>query len=235
MKKLDFNKILDLVYVDKCALCRKPCSDILCPDCLKNLKVLSSFCCPKCGKPLGSCICSDISPKFERCISAFCFENTAVSALIYKFKYSGNKKIGNMFANKLADRVFTEFSSVKFDYVTYVPASALDVARKGFDHARLIAKNISGLINVPFVNPPIKKKGFIKQKHQNLKYRQKNASKRFSLRLKQHIFGTVLLVDDVVTSGGTINTCSALLKAAGADKVYCISVATSEKKQKKSD
>lgn len=232
MKNSASDKILNLVYVDKCALCRKACTDVLCQSCLSKLKVIGSFCCPKCGKPLGRCICKKLAPDFKRCVSAFRYEDAAVSALVLKFKATGVRKICDILAHFVADKIRSELSDINFDFVTYVPARRIDVKRKGFNHAQLLAKSVSKLLEVPLAKPPIKRKGYSKQKFQNAKDRSRSAAKNYVFKPSDALFGNVLLVDDVMTSGATLSACSKILRMAGAEEVYCATAATAVKNNK---
>ncbi len=152
-----------------------------------------------------------------------------VSALIYKLKHRGNENIAELLSLHIAEKIRKEYIDIKFDYVTYVPQSAKDSRRKGFDHACLIAKRLSDKLSVSITQPPIKRKGGKKQKYQDLESRKKNASNKYVPRSRPQLCGNVLLVDDVITTGNTMSVCADLLKKAGAEKVYCVTAATSVK------
>lgn len=162
-------------------------------------------------------------------MSAFRFEDAVVSALVYKLKHHGNENVAELLSLHLVEKIRKEYSDIKFDFVTYVPESSKDSRKKGYDHAHLIAKRLSDELSVSLVRPPIKRRGGKKQKYQDLETRKKNASKKYVGRSRPHLCGTVLLVDDVITSGNTLSVCADLLKAAGAERVYCATCATSVK------
>ncbi len=229
MRKSVFEKLLSLVFVHRCALCRKVCEGALCEECFKNLKTLTSFCCERCGKPLGSCVCKKRDKNFQRCVSAFGLEDRAVTALIYRLKHRGSDSIARLLCFYLTEKVKKEYGDIDFRYVTYVPQARRDTKRKGFDHAHLIARELSKQIGVDIISPPIKRKRGGRQKLQDYRGRSENASKKYVLIPHQHISGNVLLVDDVMTSGNTLSVCSELLKVAGADNVYCATAATAVK------
>lgn len=229
MRKSVFDRLLSFVFVDKCALCRKPCEKTLCEQCLKNLKILTTFCCERCGKPLGSCVCKTLKGDFQRCVSAFRLEDRAVSALIYKLKSRGSENVAQLLSFYLAKKVEKEYADINFNFITYVPQTYRETKRKGFDHARLIAGELSNKLSIDIVCPPIKRKRGRKQKFQDYRGRSRNASEKYVLTQNQHISGNVLLVDDVMTSGNTLSVCSRLLRNAGAENVYCATVATSVK------
>ena len=229
MRKSVFERILSLVFVEKCAMCRKPCDGALCEECEKKLKPLTSFCCERCGKPLGSCVCKKLNKNFQRCVSAFGFEDKVVTALIYKLKNRGSERAARLLSLYLARKVKKEYGDIDFRYVTYVPQARRNTKRKGFDHAHLLAKEVSEELSIDIMCPPIKRKRGGTQRLQDYRGRSKNAAKKYALIPHQNISGNVLLVDDVMTSGNTLSVCSQLLKAAGADNVYCVTAATAVK------
>lgn len=228
MNKLDFNP-LAFVYPQRCAECADFTDGALCEECLKKLRKLTSYTCKKCGKPLGNCVCKVLSADFERNVSAFGFEEPCVASLIYKLKSGGAKITSDFLGMSLSERIKEEYADVKFDYVTYVPVTSRQLAKNGFDHAEIIAKTVAREFSVNFIKSPLYKKNRIKQKYLNIENRRKNAPKMFALKRNAAISGTVLLIDDVMTTGNTFSVCAKLLKRAGAEKIYTASVATAIK------
>lgn len=228
MNKLDFNP-LSLIYPQRCAECSDFTSGALCDKCLRKLKKLTSYTCERCGKPLGKCVCKTFGAELEKCVSAFGFEDPCVASLIYKLKAKGPKITSDFLCRFLVERIRKEYRDIEFDFVTYVPVTRHQLAQKGFDHAQIIAKVISNELAVCCVKSPINKRNRIKQKYLNVENRRKNAPKMFRLKRNAKISGTVLLIDDVMTTGNTFSACAKLLKKAGADRIYCASVATTVK------
>lgn len=227
MKKKVFEPLINLIFPNKCAHCEKFTREALCEDCRKGLRLHNFGVCSVCGKTHKNCICKGSVP-YRRCVSAYNYSDKAVHSLIYKLKNQGNVVTVDFLANAMLNRINDEFSDVKFDYITYVPTAKSKAARKGFDHAHLLAKSISQKMKLKLISPPIKRTGFFSQKSLSKSERYKNANKAFKNTSKK-ISGTVLLVDDVLTTGATLYTCAALLKLAGAAEVYCATAATVEK------
>lgn len=225
MRKKRFNPI-NLFFINKCALCRKPSEDALCPSCIKSVVPLGFGCCEKCGKPFKNCVCKNIKANFKSCISAFRYEQPAVSALIYKLKSKGNRKVAQFLSDAMIKRIDEEYRNINFDFITFVPTSKSKLKRKGFDHAELLAAKLSGHLNTPCIPPPFKRAASRAQKYLSKTSRQQNAASAFCLKHKT-VSGRVLIVDDVMTTGATLSACTELLKKAGADEVYCITAATS--------
>ena len=229
MSRSDFN-LLSLIFPQSCAECDNFSSSALCDKCLKKLKRITSYTCERCGKPLGSCVCKGLSPKVERNVSAFNFEDPCIAALVYKLKSRGTKITADFLGKKLAQRIKEEYKDVNFDLITHVPVTRRQIAKSGYDHAGLIAKAVAVELGIPFVRSPILKRQKMKQKYLDVSSRRKNAPKLFYLKRNSSLFGNVLLVDDVMTTGSTFSACSELLASVGADKIYCASVASAVKK-----
>lgn len=230
MSKSVFKRFFGLVFLEKCALCKKPTGAALCDNCLEKLKPLSSFCCEVCGKPIGSCVCKKIDSCFKRCVSAFRFEDEAVSALVYKLKKNGSREVACLLADALAARVRSELGLIKFDYVTFVPMRKAVRRRKGFDHAQLLAKELALKLDIVFTAPPLERKKSSKQKYLEFDKRKNNAQSAFVPLSRKLLSGSVLVIDDVMTTGSTLSACSHILLNAGAREVYCATAATSVKK-----
>lgn len=228
MNKSDFKPLM-YVYPQRCAECSDICRDALCEKCAKKLKRLTSYTCKKCGKPLGNCVCKALSADFERNVSAFGFEDPCLSSLIYKLKSDGTKITSDFLGKSLCERIKEEYKELHLDFVTYVPTTSRQLAKKGFDHAELIARVISKELSIDFLKSPLFKKNRMKQKYLDIDSRKKNAPKTFGLKRNASVSGNILLVDDVMTTGNTFSVCARLLKRAGACKIYCASVATATK------
>ena len=224
-----FKKLVNLFFVNRCAVCKKPCRDAICKDCLKGVKPLDLGCCHKCGKPIHSCICKDLKVHFEKCVSAYRYEQSAISSAIYKLKEKGNRQVVWFFADAMVLRLNDQYNNTKFDFVTFVPTTRKKKRAKGFDHAEILAKAVSKRIGVKCVAPPFKRKGKSAQKYLSRAVRDKNAESAFVLNGKT-ICGRVLLVDDVITTGVTLSYAAGLVKKAGANEIYCLTAATSTKK-----
>ena len=218
-----------ILYPQRCAECGSFCKNALCEKCLSKLRRLTTYTCEKCGKPLGRCVCKDINAEFERCVSAFAFEEPCVASLIYKLKSRGDKITAEFLGERLFERIQKEYSDLTFDFVTYVPTTRRQYKKKGFDHAEIIAREISRRLSAELLKSPIYKRGGIKQKYLNVTGRKKNAPKMFRLKRNAKISGRILLIDDVMTTGNTFSVCAKLLKGAGALEVYCASASTSLK------
>ena len=219
------NKIMNFFFPNKCAACGKLSPYALCENCSADLQELELGRCNGCGKAPKDCVCKK-KRYYKRCVSAFDYKARGVTSIIYKVKSSGNRLSVNFLADSIVRQIRREYESITFDAITYVPTKSFKLFTKGFDHAHVIAKRVATLLSVPLVAPPIRRVGRINQKRLNLSERKDNAKASFILKKNRKISGTVLLIDDVMTSGATLYRCSELLGLAGALDIYCATAAT---------
>ena len=110
-----------------------------------------------------------------------------------------------------------------FDFVTFIPRSREERRKFGFDHAEKIAKALSEEISVPFEEILLRQGHSKKQHYLSKEKRRENVAGAFACP-KALRGETVLLVDDIVTSGASAKECARVLKKAGAQKVFVLSV-----------
>lgn len=229
MKKTDFS--INILSVQKCALCKKPTGKgILCNECFKLLSFSDNVFCKPYSRNLSKRADKYGAMPYTACIAPFKYHSKAVTALVYKLKKNGNRSTTRFFAENMVTALRKSVFYPDFAFITYVPMRKSAVIKKGFDHAKLLADQISDITGVPVCRPPFYRKRGGKQKYRNLSER-KAAGNRFVLKGK--ISGNVLLVDDVTTTGVTFYECAKLLKKAGAYEVVCVAAAQTDIKNKK--
>lgn len=221
-------KVISLLFPQHCALCKRACNKALCSECEKNLIMLNYGCCERCGKPFDDCICKRKKPKFKRCISAFNYADAPVKALVYKLKSKGTRNVVSLLSKAIIKRIGDEYKDISFDYITYAPASFIKRSKKGFDHAYLLAKEVSKALDIPLTKPPIKRHSLFSQKYMSFSQRLKNAQNGYS-QTSLKLSGRILLIDDIITTGSTLSVCSDIIKRAGAKEVYAAVCASSPK------
>lgn len=216
------DRLLDLFFPPRCLFCGEVThvGRPACNECEPNLSRMSEPLCKICGKGERDCVCRAEPFGFARCTAPFAYDGRVKNGII-TLKREEKSAAGGYFGAAMAERVLEQYGGVPFSSVTYVPA-APDSSR-GFNQARLLAEEISRRLNIPSVAPPIKRlSGRPTQHSQNsLTDRLYNAEQSYVLS-GGGLSGNILLTDDVMTTGATLDICARLLLKAGAGAVYCV-------------
>ena len=220
------NKILDFFFPPKCPFCNELLTGKarVCLECMKTLPFVDSDnSCSICGRPLGEYSyficnsCQNQKTYFSHAFIPLIYEEDAKTAIL-RLKRS-HPYFAKAFAYLLADKILSSDYYTKFDYITYVPQSPKSSRERGYNQAFLIAKELSSLLKVPCVSSLRRSNDGKPQHTLNAAERRENVKKCYFTTDKTFC-GTVLLVDDIYTTGSTANYCSKLLLKMGFEKVY---------------
>ena len=181
-------------------------------DCLKR--------CIKCGQKKGICDCKYRVYRFEGCISPFYSNDISLKAM-YKLKFGKNIRNADFFAEQMAICIKIEYSDIKFDEICYVPLSARNELKRGFNQSKILAERISKITGIKLSDGVLKcKKSSASQHSLSLNERFNHVKGLYSCDL--NLSGkTILLIDDIKTTGATLDECSKQLLLCGASKIYC--------------
>lgn len=222
--------LLDLLFPSCCAVCAKPTTGkaVLCPDCEKRLLLARGAgpLCPVCGKTAASCVCRRGGPfHFVRCVSVYVYDD-ALRPVISSLKRHPKSGAVEFFAGRMAGRVREEYEEVPFSFVTEVPMAAEKQRERGHNQAASLARAVADSLGVPHLSAPIQKESGAEQHLLSGGRRRENAKSGFCLIEGAGVSGAVLLIDDVMTTGATLDRCAELLLDCGAAAVYCAAAAT---------
>ncbi|MBQ7960711.1 MAG: ComF family protein [Clostridia bacterium] len=210
----------------------------VCPECSGQVSYCSELlCCEKCGKTVVSygqqklCVfCLETFPLyFDRIVSVFPYVSP-VSDAVQRYKGLNLQSNASGFAEYIAERIEEEYKNTSFDFLCCVPSSSDKRRERGFDSVELIAQRVSGITGIPMKRKVLKKVRKTK-KQTELKYHERLENLRGSMAVCENVSvegKTVLLVDDVCTTRATIIECSRALKAAGAKRVFAVTLGTTE-------
>ncbi len=171
-------------------------------------------------------VCSDCSatrPSFEQMRSAFVYEGVARDAVI-ALKFRGLSSIAPLMAAMMAECI-SEWNP-QVDFIVHVPLAGGRKKERGYDQAGLLAKELSKLIEVPHEQRALRRaRRTAPQVDQPDELaRRRNVQNAFSLGARA-VEGDILLVDDVFTTGATLDSCARVLTQGGVRKVYAITFA----------
>lgn len=226
--------LLDLVFPSRCPLCGDLLYDhqSLCRQCAHDVEFICHPICRQCGRPLGSCHCGEATYAFTRNVSPLLYTNAARRG-IHRMKFRNSPSSCAYFGKLMALAVRTEYldAGIPIDCVMGVPMYSEDERRRGYNQANLLAKTVASELRLPYLSRVLIKYQKNQRQH-TLSYaeRQKNIKNVFCVVHTEKIDGkTVLLCDDVTTSGGTLNECARILLEAGAREVYCVTATAAVK------
>lgn len=209
--------ILDLLMPQKCMFCGQPLSagqSGVCAVCLNDICLL----------PYAQSVRK--GEFFDLCTSALLYEG-AVRQALHRFKFSGRQSYAAPFAKTVSYCVRT-YLDASFDYVTFMPTNKKNLKKRGYNHAQLLAGGVGEELGVPVICA-LKKTRETKPMF-GLKEgeRRANILGAFELAAEPCLFKekSVLLVDDIITTGASLSECARVLKSAGAKHVYGAAVAT---------
>ncbi len=216
--------VLELLAPTRCAGCDLP-GAILCDACRDVLpRIERAGACPRCGAPYGHLVCTECWQS-EPAFSATVCVGSLVPPLarcVTLYKDSGERRLGPVLGALLAGTA-AEWAGWP-DAVVPVPASAASLRRRGFDHTRLVAEEVARAFGVPVLDA-LAVSGARDQRLLGRAERARNVADVFALVSGVRAPAHVLLVDDVVTTGATVDSAAGTLLAAGADEVRVGAVA----------
>lgn len=204
----------------------------MCPKCLDKLPKIKKSC-AKCGREIfddGS-LCFDCKAggmAYDKVYSVFNYEKE-ISSLIYRLKYGGEKYLAKYLARFMTDRLKEE--NVTFDYIVPVPLNKNRFASRGFNQADLLAKEIAEELNIEMLTCLERIVDTPFQARLSREERLTNLNGAFVLKDKKVIKNKcILIIDDIFTTGSTINECSKVLFKAKAKSVCAITLSHAKKK-----
>ena len=232
--------ILDFVWPRRCEICGKTADRPgrhVCADCLNRLPfVPTDGCCRRCGRAAekldGEFLCEDCRvhrPSFDRTASALSFEGEA-RELVNGFKFDRRKLwLRTDFADWLEAVARVRFNVDEVDVVVPMPSTWLHRLDRGYNQCDYLASVLAKRLDKPYVRQALRRVGMPKKQGVlSEEERRTNVLGTFSVRRPETVCGkTVLVVDDIMTTGSTLSACAAELKRAGAVRVWCVTLARS--------
>ena len=227
-----FHNILYGIFPKSCPLCDEIITpeELICKHCSLGIKLVQEPKCKKCGKKLLSdrqeyCHnCSENNHFFETGISTFEYTEEIRKA-IYKFKYHNRRDYGKFFADAIYKNNGREIEGWKADVMIPVPIHYKRRVKRGYNQAEILARELGEYINIPINSKCIVRQNNTKpQKELSVLERKQNLENAFKIVDNVVKYKKVILIDDIYTTGSTIDGCAKVLLSAGVDKVYYISL-----------
>lgn len=219
--------LLDVLYPKQCVCCNEIIDngEELCDNCIRNIeRINDTKRCLKCGLEKSECQCPIYVYHFEGCISPFYNKGIAKKGM-YSFKFDRKAHYASFFAGEMAKSIKSQLNNMDFDAVCFVPSSTYSFLKRGFNQSYLLAKHLADFLNLPLIENSLKCSFTLSFQH------KLNRTKRFKKAKKKYEFQKsaskllknkrILLVDDIKTTGATLDECSRQLLLSGAKSVFC--------------
>lgn len=217
---------LDLLFPPRCVVCRKPGTP-LCPNCICSFERVQGPVCPTCGDPQPH---GDLCPRclrgrtFKSVRSAFQFTG-GVRQAVHAFKYERRRELAGPLARAAADVLAAPDQST---HLCAVPLHPTRLAQRGYNQAWLIAEQLAEIWTSSPVLPEralVRTRNTASQVDLDFAARRTNVNQAFCADSAWVAQRAIILVDDVCTTGATLDACAAALMDSGAISVQAITLA----------
>lgn len=227
--------IIDLLYPRRCPVCQdivkqNAVNPLICPECFKKLPYVQEPRCMKCGKALereereycGDC--TRIPKHFQKGFPLFEYTDP-VKAGVAAFKYNNRREYAQFYGEELWKSFGETFAMLHPDGIVPVPVHSNKRKKRGYNQAELLAQQLSKRLEIPcYPKLLVRCLDTLPQKELNDRERLNNLKKAFIFKENDVKLKTVLLVDDIYTSGATIEACTEAMFQGGVEKVYFTSI-----------
>lgn len=212
--------LLTVLFPKRCFLCGQVVlpRQRLCATCVEKAPYILPPVCERCGRGVDECGCKGHRLHFERCVSVFYHRDPARIGL-QRMKQYEDAVVVEEFATEMAEVVRREYGGISFDCITSVPLHPKDHRRRGFDQAAGLAKALARRLEIPY-RPLLKKVTYTEPQKEMTAIRRRGNLLGVFDAVDAVPGQRILLVDDVVTTGSTLDECAKVLKLNGAEEVY---------------
>ncbi len=214
--------LLFFFFPRRCLYCDRVVNpdELCCRYCLPDVPYMQDPVCPRCGVSKSDCVCRGRRRQYDRCIAALRYEDGAKRAVLALKRIDDAILIESM-ATEMVRALRRRTDAASFDLVTFVPMHKKEERAREYNQSKLLAKEIASQLGVPFAVTLSKIYDTRSQKSLRQFERSGNLLGAFDcigdVRNK-----TILLVDDVITTGATLHECSKMLKIGQAKSVTAL-------------
>jgi len=231
--------LIDLFFPPRCFLCDGVLNAYdkefgVCKSCKSKLPFIKGEKCFKCGKKISKYeneFCGDCKKRthfFDKGFSLFQYDDLMKSSM-YRLKYGGRHEYGETFGRMMAEQFGKALLRADVDAIVPVPIHKTRLKERGYNQAEAIAATLSKCLNVPiYKDYLIRQKNTKPLKLMTPMERQKNLKNAFIIGQNDVKSKVTVVIDDIYTTGSTMDAIAKVLKSSGVKKVYFITVANGE-------
>ncbi len=235
-------RTLDFFYPRRCPVCDSPVNTIelsggrlrkgalIHPECHKKIKYVRWATCLKCGKPMERGddreYCDDCTKRrhyYKRGFSVFIYRT--VSGSIYRFKYLGRQEYAAFYGEATRKLLGEKLKKLGIDAIVPVPMYRDKQRKRGYNQAERYARAVSRELEIPMYPNLIERvKDTVPMKELDVSRRRNNLKKAFNIAQNDVKFKCVLIIDDIYTTGSTIDEIARVFRMAGVRDVYFLTL-----------
>ena len=237
-----FEWALDFLYPGRCPVCdgvvplfelrdgRIKRAGRIHRKCRGKIEYVTGATCAKCGKPLSDpceeyCMdCRRTRHYFDRGFSVFSYRS--VSGSIYRFKYMGRQEYAMFYGKETARILGRKLKRLGIEAVVPVPMYPAKERKRGYNQASVYAKAVSAHLGIPVLDGVVRRvRNTAPMKELDARGRRNNLKKAFIIAKNDVKFKCVLIIDDIYTTGSTIDEIAHEFRMVGVEKIYCLTLA----------
>ena len=222
--------ILDVLFPPRCLFCDRLCRQKVCEVCRGKLEYIGEPRCSRCGKPIRyneQELCYDCTDKkryFETGRSLW-LHRDMVSDALYRFKYHYRSADAEYYGEELARQYGSQIRRWQIEQIIPVPLHSRRYRSRGFNQAEKIAETLGAVMGISVSKKAVcRQRATIPQKELSSSERRRNLQGAFRVARNARLQDHVLVIDDIYTTGSTIDEMAKVLKKSGVRKVYFLTI-----------
>lgn len=204
--------------------------NFLCSNCQNQIEQITGKICARCGHPgdypHNLCSnCCEISPNYLTMNRSYALYTGIMVEQIYLWKYRGKQSLTSYFGQMLFLTWKRYYQDMEFDYLTYVPLHRIRLSERGFNQALSLAEELSNLTKIPLISSLERNILRPKQSKQGKNKRKEQVKNTFQIINEEMLKDKkLLLIDDIYTTGSTLEECSRVLLNNGVKEVIALTL-----------
>ena len=225
--------IISILYPRRCPVCDDIVGrgkGLIHPECRRIIKPAGKDICMKCGKPLGDPnkeLCPDCEKTrhyFDRGFGIFRYRS--ISGSIYRFKYSGRREYADFYAKAARDYLEEIICSMNADAIIPVPMYKKKQRKRGYNQAETFARALGKEFDIPVRNDIVSRvRDTVPMKLLDVSQRRSNLKKAFNIARNDVKFKCILIIDDIYTTGSTIDELARGFRRHGVNRIFFVTLA----------
>lgn len=224
---------LDILYPRRCPVCHeivKKRGELICPSCRKEVRPIGEPLCKKCGKPISEQAeeyCGDCRTRehlYTRGLAVLPYAGK-IKQSVYQMKFHNKREYIDFYGPYMAEVLEDKIRGWNAQALIPVPLHSSKMRKRGFNQAELLARHVGRILNIPVRTDIVQRiRATRPQKELTWRERQNNLKGAFKISRYDVKLKKIILVDDIYTTGSTIDGIAGKLLEQGAEEVYFISL-----------